>query len=108
MSFCEFLEGIARMADTLGPPSLDELRKFFKFSTTGEGKHERGLLHDYVVNLSRSSLGQMERRRVPRRASAGLTSGKTRPLVDKLPQTLALVESTMLDLHAVREPQVEG
>ena len=25
-----------------------------------------------------------------------------------LPQTLALVESTMLDLHAVREPQVEG
>jgi hypothetical protein len=87
MSFCEFLEGIARMADTLGPPSLDELRKFFKFSTTGEGKHERGLLHDYVVNLSR---------------------GKTRPLVDKLPQTLALVESTMLDLHAVREPQVEG
>ena len=39
---------------------------------------------------------------------AGLTSGKTRPLVDKLPQTLALVESTMLDLHAVREPQVEG
>ena len=100
MSFCEFLEGVCRLADTMGPPSVDELRAYFKFSSTGEGKVERSLLHDYILNLGRSA--QLERRRLPRRPSAGLTAPKTRPLVDKLPQTLALVESAMLDLHEVR------
>jgi hypothetical protein len=83
------VEAICRVADVVSPPTRDELQHFFRFND--ELRNAKHKFYHYMVNLAKSPR-QIERRRIPLRASCHFQTSNSRPLGDKLPMILDLVQ----------------
>ena len=88
LTFSEFVEAVCRLADVISPPPEEELDHFFRFNDKLSGAKCK--FYHYVMNLFGSR--QLERRRIPFRGSFHFSSPNTRPLAEKLPQILDLIQ----------------
>ncbi|KAK3273578.1 hypothetical protein CYMTET_18185 [Cymbomonas tetramitiformis] len=94
ISFVDFLEALARVTDTISPPSTEELREW--------GAKGDEPLYEYFMRVERSHSAASVM--IRRHNSSGLLSPKTRPLAEKLEQVIGVIKGTLIsELHCKDE-----
>eukprot|EP00854_Cymbomonas_tetramitiformis_P000761 gene761-1234_t len=87
LDFVDFLECLARLADCLSPPTLDDLR----------GSGVESVLEYYKMTIFSRT------KPLPRRSSYGMWSPNTRPLVEKIQKLMDLIEFHLMKKHGVSD-----